>query len=189
MERRSRLERRTPLAQRSAKRQQRDAEQGNPTHWSTLTNRAVVGRGSVPRPAAPAPRRTRDTGPTAETVAVVWERDAGRCVRCGGVLTGTRGVGWSVQHRRARGAGGTRRPDTNQPQALILLCGSATTGCHLHVESFRAEARRFGWAIRQTDNPATMPVLHALHGWVLLDDAGRWAASSPNQTTAEGVPA
>jgi hypothetical protein len=170
----------------SAKRRAALAEQGNSNPFSTLTNGAV-GRGSAPRLAAPAPRRPRDTGPDAETVALVWSRDHGRCVRCGGVLAGTRGFDWSMQHRRAR-QGTDRRPDTNQPTNLILLCGSATTRCHGHVESFRAEARQYGWAIRQNDDPAVMPVLHALHGWVLLAADGTHTAFSPNQTTTE-VPA
>lgn len=185
------MERRAPIARMSAKRRALLAEQGNASPFSTLSNRAAVGRGSVPRLAAPAPkqRRPRDTGPTSETVALVWSRDGGRCVRCGGVLTGTRGLDWSVQHRRAR-QGRDLRPDTNQPTNLILLHGSGTTLCHGHVESFRAEARQFGWAIRQTDDPAVMPVLHALHGWVLLAPDGSYTAFSPNQATAnQGVPA
>jgi hypothetical protein len=180
------MERRSPLRAMSQKRRAALAEQGNRNPFSTLTNGGAVGRGSVPRPAAPAPkRRPRDTGPDAATVALVWERDTGRCVRCGGVLTGTRGLDWSVQHRRAR-QGTDRRPDTNQPANLILLCGSATTLCHGHVESFRAEARLFGWAIRQTEDPAVMPVRHALHGWALLANDGTFTAFSPNHT--EGAP-
>ncbi|MFI2663214.1 hypothetical protein [Micromonospora carbonacea] len=165
----------------SPKRRQQLAEQGNTNPFSTLTN-GTVGRGMSPRLAAPAPkRRPRDTGPAADVVAAVFARDGGRCVRCGGVLTGARGIGWSVQHRRARGAGGTSRPDTNQPHNLIVLCGSATTGCHLHVEQFRVEAREFGWAIRQSDDPALIPVLHAVHGWVLITADGAFANHTPNQ--------
>ncbi|MEV5819237.1 hypothetical protein AB0L22_08690 [Micromonospora haikouensis] len=177
------MERRTPIARMSARRRAELAEQGNSNPFSTLTNGAV-GRGSVPRLAAPAPkqRRPRDTGPTADVVAAVVARDA-RCVRCGGVLTGARGVGWSVQHRRARGVGGTRRDDTNQPHNLILLCGSAVDGCHGHVEQHRVEARDFGWAIRQTDDPAEVPVLHAAHGWVLLTPAGGTTTYSLNHNT------
>lgn len=188
MERRTPLKR-TPLRAMSDRRRQELAELGNVNPFSTLTNGGVVGRGSAPRLAAPAPkqRRPRDTGPDAATVALVWSRDGGRCVRCGGVLTGTRGFDWSVQHRRAR-QGTDRRPDTNQPTNLILLCGSATTLCHGHVESYRDQARQHGWAIRQTKDPAAMPVQHALHGWVLLNADGTWTTHSPNQTTTE-VPA
>ncbi|MFG1846710.1 HNH endonuclease [Micromonospora carbonacea] len=176
------MERRTPIARMSAKRRAAFAEQGNPNPFSTLTNGAAVGRGMSPRLAAPAPkRRPGDTGPTAATVALAWQRDGGRCVRCGGVLTGVRGLDFSVQHRRARGAGGTTRSDTNQAHNLIVLCGSATTGCHHHVERHRAEAREFGWAIRQADDPAAMPVLHAAHGWVLLTVDGAFNNHTPNR--------
>ncbi|MFI6228568.1 hypothetical protein ACIBCR_14805 [Micromonospora echinospora] len=61
---------------------------------------------------------------------------------------------------------------------------------NLHVELFRVEARQFGWSIRQHEDPAAMPVLHALHGWVLLTAGGTWTTHPPNQTTAtRGVPA
>ena len=188
MERRSPLQRRTPLQgggrlpQMSARRRAEQAERGNTDPFTTLTNSSVSG-GGVPRMAAPAPKRRpkpADTGPDATTVAAVWARDHGRCVRCGRGLGPARGWDWSMQHRRAR-QGTDSRPDTNQPTNLILLCGSATTGCHGHVESYRAEARAGGWAVRQSDVPAAMPVRHAVHGWVLLSADGSHTTATPNQ--------
>ncbi|MCG5464172.1 hypothetical protein MED01_002337 [Micromonospora sp. MED01] len=179
------LERRTRLAPMSAKRRQQLAEQGNTNPFSTLPVGAPLNRAEGGRFAAALDRKpAKNTGPDAATVALVIERDRGCCVRCGKpVAGGVRGLDFSLQHRRARGAGGSRREDTNSPAALILLCGSATTGCHHHVESHRAEARDFGWAIRQSDNPALMPVLHAVHGWVILTPAGGFTAHSPNHTS------
>jgi hypothetical protein len=116
-------------------------------------------------------RARRDTGPSVKTVALVWRRDAGCCVRCGKqCVFAERGTDWSLQHRRARGMGGTRRPDTNSPQSLIVLCGSATTGCHGWVESNRTVALSNGWAVKSNSDPLLIPVAYrGSHLW-LTDD-------------------
>jgi hypothetical protein len=66
--------------------------------------------------------------------------------------------------------GGTKRPDTNEPQNLILLCGSATSsgGCHLRVEQRHACDVAGGWGIKQSENPLLIPVLHWQYGLVFL---------------------
>lgn len=83
--------------------------------------------------------------------------------------------------------GGTVRPDTNEPQNLLLLCGSATSpnGCHSHVESFRAEAYDLGFLVRQAQDPAETPINHAVHGWVLLCPDGSTSTFFPNQNHQE----
>jgi hypothetical protein len=129
--------------------------------------------------AASKPKQQRDTGPTAATVATVRLRDGEQCVRCGGACHGERGRDWSIQHRRARGMGGTRRPDTNEPQSLILTCGSATTGCHGHIESFRDDAEANGWGVKSNVDPLTVPVVHSLHGFVWLLADGSWSSRRP----------
>lgn len=111
---------------------------------------------------------TRRTGPSRAVRNLVWERDGGVCVRCGVPVHGV----YSLQHRRARGMGGTRRGDANSPANLILMCGSATTGCHGWVESHPGEAARYGYRITQTTDPAAAPVLYP-DGWVQLDHDGR----------------
>jgi len=79
--------------------------------------------------------------------------------------------------------GGSRRPDTDQPQNLIVLCGSATTGCHGQVESHRAEAIESGWLLPQTADPAAEPVLVAHSSrWVWLTPDGRYSAEPPGVT-------
>lgn len=128
----------------------------------------------------------RDTSPSAKVVALVFQRDEGRCFRCGlPVRFADRGVGWSTQHRRAKGMGGSRRPDTNQPQNLIVLCGSATSpnGCHLRVESRLPADDGMGWSIKQGQDPLRMPVAHWRDGLVWLTDSG--AALTAPPTTAE----
>ncbi|WP_431728640.1 hypothetical protein [Verrucosispora sp. TAA-831] len=133
------------LPSRSAKRAAADAAAGV-VRTSTLnrgTGLRQAGRlnrsGQLSRTSVTVSRPV-DTGPDAATVAVVVDRDQGCCVRCGRyVVHGVRGRAWSVQHRRARQCR-DRRPDTNTPPNLIVLCGSATTGCHGWVESRRAAA-------------------------------------------------
>lgn len=79
--------------------------------------------------------------------------------------------------------GGTRRAETNSPAALILLCGSATTGCHGWVETHPAAAHENGWAIRQSDDPLQLPVWHWQRGLIFLTADGAWSQRKP--TTAE----
>lgn len=163
---------RTRMKPMSDKRRAKLAAAGQPFPVSTLV-------GTV-QPAPTMRARTAQTGPDQATVNAILERDGYQCVRCGGACWGERGRDWSIQHRRARGNGGTSRPDTNAPQSLILLCGSATTGCHGWVESNRTEAN--GWAVKSNENPLIKPVWHSLHGWVFLTAAGGWQTRRPNQS-------
>lgn len=119
----------------------------------------------------------RDTGFSPATAEAILQRD-GACVRCGGGLHGERGWDYSLQHRRARGMGGSRQADTNAPQNGIVLCGSATSagGCHERVERLRAEARDHGWTIRQGDDPLLVPVVHFAHGLIFLHATGSWGS-------------
>lgn len=85
-------------------------------------------------------------------------------------------------HRRPRGAGGSKRPDTNLASNGLMLC---RVYCHPWAESQRDEARDDrGWLIsqfRKDVTPSQVPVL--LHdGWFLLDDhGGRWAVPNPHR--------
>jgi hypothetical protein len=63
--------------------------------------------------------------------------------------------------------GGTNRPESNAPSAGLLLCG----GCHRRSESHREEAYEHGWLVRQTDDPAMVPVLYRGTN-VYLDEFG-----------------
>lgn len=102
--------------------------------------------------------------------ALVLQRAEGRCERCGVNLDG---FFYSIQHRRARGMGGSSRPETNEASNLVALCGSATTpgGCHQWAESHPEAAAVEGLRIRQGDTPAAIRVRTHL-GWFYLDDEG-----------------
>ena len=100
----------------------------------------------------------RKTGPDRATVDALFARSEGCCERCGG-------LGEQIHHRRARGAGGTRRDDTNMLQNLVHLCA----GCHAFCESNRAWAYEHGWLVRQWADPAYQPV-HMQGSWVRLSE-------------------
>lgn len=108
------------------------------------------------------------TGISRKTRAVVLQRAEGRCERCGIPLDG---FFYSIQHRRARGMGGSKLPGTNLPGNLVALCGSATTGCHGWTESHPTEAWVVGLRVGQSEDP-TKRALKRLDEWVLLADDG-----------------
>lgn len=93
---------------------------------------------------------------------LVYERCGGRCERCGEFASDCQ-----IHHRRPRGMSGTRRPETNYPSNAGMLCEQ----CHRAVESHRTQAFADGWLVRQSHNPAEIPVLRR-GVLVLLDDSG-----------------
>jgi len=100
--------------------------------------------------------RQRDTGPRAHVRAAVLARDGYACVRCGRACGP--GIGpYSIQHRKARGVGGG-----NEMSNLILLCGSATTGCHGEVEQRAWQDEGFGYWVRSSADPKATGVLYFL---------------------------
>lgn len=119
-------------------------------------------------------RRYRDTGPDLKTVLDVLARDRHMCVRDSVPIRGDRGTDWVIHHRRPRAMGGSRLPDTNEPQNLLSLCAA----CHEYVESHRAEALDNGWLVPQSGNPSLVSVL-VEHGrrWVFLDPLGYYVDS------------
>jgi hypothetical protein len=104
----------------------------------------------------------------------VWARAAGCCERCGLALFGG---DYSFHHRRLKGMGGDKRPETQQPANCVLLCGSGTTGCHGWAHHNRVEAGDAGFIVSRWADPADVGFLSALRGWVLIDNDGgveRW---------------
>ncbi len=72
-----------------------------------------------------------------------------------------------IHHRRARGAGGTRCPESNLPANGLALC----LQCHRHIEAERREAYKLGHLIRTYQRPCDVPVWYLGH-WVQLHDSG-----------------
>ena len=109
----------------------------------------------------------------------VIARDHSLCGWCG-LYVDTRSDWYSLQHRRARAAGGSKRLDTNLHGNLVLMCGTGTTGCHGYVEDHPLEAMTRGFNIpgNWTDPalaPALVPIQIVRHGhlvWVQLDNLG-----------------
>lgn len=108
--------------------------------------------------------KRRDTGPDAQTRALVAARAQWRCERCD--LPCPTGGQW--HHRRPRAMGGSRRVDTNSAANLIFLCPA----CHLGwVEMQRSEALLAGFLLNQHQDPASEPA--CLRGrWVYLTPEG-----------------
>lgn len=102
--------------------------------------------------------RHRDTGPTRKTRMLVLERDEYACVACGRSIAG--GF-YSIQHRQARGMGGTSDRAVNSPVNLVVLCGSATTpgSCHLACEKRDEEMHARGYWLQSGEDPALVPVM------------------------------
>jgi len=122
----------------------------------------------TPRP-RPTPRRT---GPTPETRALVHARDGGRCVRCGKPAS-------DLDHRRGRGAGGTKgeASDTiNGAAWLLTLCGAgnAGQGCHRDKDLDRETFEREGYAIRRNGLfvDAELVPVRTRSGWFLYRNDG-----------------
>jgi hypothetical protein len=121
---------------------------------------------------------------TARTRATVIRRDEETCQFDGRDLSTRIPQGdYSLQHRRARGMGGSKDPETNDPANLVLVCGSATTGCHGYIEQHREHAIRRGFNVPQRKRP-TEVALQDWHGqwWFLEPDGTRLAVPPPGVT-------
>lgn len=111
------------------------------------------------------------TGFSKQVREIITERAGGCCERCGRRT-------WDMQahHRRPRGAGGSRRPETNQAANGVLL----DADCHRWIEANRASALSDGWLVRQSDTPATVPVFRrGVYVW--LSDDGSITHVNPDE--------
>jgi 5-methylcytosine-specific restriction protein A len=101
-------------------------------------------------------RATADLDDDRHVICEVMARCPGRVVAL-----------YDLHHRRCRGAGGSRRPETNLAGNALAICRD----CHAFIESQREMAFRNGWLVRQSQTPADVPVLYRGR-WVLLADDG-----------------
>lgn len=115
---------------------------------------------------------------TVRTRQIVLDRDLYRCIRCGAYI-GPFGD-YSIHHRRPRGMGGSKRPETDLPANLLTLCGSGTTGCHGYIESHREEAYEQGLLLHQTDNPEGISVT-TFRGSLFLNNDGSFDVAEDAQ--------
>jgi hypothetical protein len=97
-------------------------------------------------------------------------RDQQKCVRCGVTIW----VGASRHHRKFRS-----RRGGDEVSNAVLLCGSGTTGCHGWVHANPISARMVGLALESWEDPHLVPIRHAIHGLVWLDDRGKVSSTPP----------
>lgn len=144
--------------------------EGVPVNFSTFARRspyaALDAKSGQPLRPFRAPRQRRDTGPTvatceAEARRLVYARSGGACERC----DQARAVHW--HHRQNRSQGGRWEPANG-----LHLCAH----CHHEVTISPTESEVAGWTVPRGIDPATVPVRHAVHRRVYLDNDGGWSA-------------
>jgi hypothetical protein len=110
----------------------------------------------------PKPRHRKDTGFSHSVKLAIRTRAGGgnpghaRCEACN-VWLGA--YGGQVQHRRARGRGGSRLAVTNSPANGALLCGTPQDGCHGLCEARDEHLHAAGWWIWSWQDPRAEPVM------------------------------
>lgn len=98
-----------------------------------------------------------------DTRYIVIARANSVCELCYGPLSQM-----SVHHRKPRQMGGSRLAWINDPENLLALCGSGTTGCHGYVESHRRVAYDYGWLVRTGMMPHSTPFVDMGGNWWYL---------------------
>jgi hypothetical protein len=145
--------------------------------WHVRSEKAATGK--------PAPKGS-GSGPSDKVRALVIARDLARCVCCGRSVAGQQA---SIQHRRARGMGGSSEAHASCCCNLVLALGSGTTGCHGRMESRRdPHDRAKGYVLEQWEVPALAPVMvfdrpggSGVSQFATCD--GQWS-SAPGQVSA-----
>lgn len=140
--------------------------------------------GPAPPPRGPVKPRLESSEIPAGIRAAVLERDGYSCQRCGRYLVDT--VRYGLQHRRPRGAGGSRLLHTMAN--LVTLCGwvgDAGTCTDAVEERDRERATAEGWLLPTRlaiVTPEEWPVLR----WT--PDGQRWMQPGDGWTPAEPHP-
>lgn len=81
---------------------------------------------------------------------IVVNRSMESCEICGA------GRVAEIHHRRPRGSGGSRDPETNRASNALGLCRD----CHRMCESYRRVAELMGWLVSQRNRPSAEPVMY-----------------------------
>lgn len=111
----------------------------------------------------------------------IWEREAGMCGSCGRNVMAV--GGWVHQHRRARGSGGSKAPDTGTVVNGVLQCAP----CNVYTEAHPSWALWAGYRVPQGADPALVPIWIARMGWCLLESWGGYQLvddPAPDETAA-----
>ena len=123
------------------------------------------------------------SGFTAEAVAIILTRSGGYCE----ILTeGCTQRANQIHHRRPRGMGGTKRPESNEAANGLATCEA----CHRYCETQAREwARNHGFIVPQGADPASRRVWWRCRWWsnrkewVWLDNEGNMNDVAPQQDT------
>lgn len=94
-------------------------------------------------------------------LGIVHNRSAWVCELCGLSRAAEH------HHRRPRGQGSTKRPDSSTAAACLHVCRP----CHRLAEHERNLATTCGWLVSQYDSPVSVPVVYRGRR-VVLDDLG-----------------
>lgn len=100
-------------------------------------------------------------------------RDGSTCLRCGRSILNYPS---SLHHRLPRGMGGGKSAKAkaryDRVSNLVRICGSGTTGCHGHIESYRSAAYDEGWLVHRNEDPETIPLIDLFGRSFFLTDHG-----------------
>lgn len=99
--------------------------------------------------------------------------------------TGIHWSGDSIHHREPRSHPFDR---LHQPENLLQLCGSGTTGCHGWVHAHPARAYRLGYLVHTGKDPATIPVYYRTGGWQQLNPDGTRNTADPPEGQPVYIP-
>lgn len=106
------------------------------------------------------------TGFSPAVRALITARSSGKCEICGLHAAD------EIHHRRPRGMGGSKRPDTNTASAGVHLCRD----CHRLVELHRSVAFTCGWLVSQYAEPSAVLFMYRGDLVKLDDDGGKACA-------------
>lgn len=125
-------------------------------------------------------------GPNTEIRRTVLRRDGWKCAICNREID-SHWSGYSIHHRRLRSQG-SDYSGLHQPENLLPLCGSGTTGCHGWVHAHPSRAYQLGYLVHMGKNPATQPVYYQRHGWQRLTQQGERLPSDPPEGQESYIP-